>query len=82
MILHSININKGFLAKILLIFMCYVLCSCVFSAQNNSFMLPDKSGYITWKCKNGSCMTFLERKNYNQELILKYSLPPSVELFR
>ena len=79
MILHFININSIRLAIVILVSMSTLFGNNVFSAQKNRFYLPDKSGYIFWKCNREDCDIYLKIKNVNSVILLKNSLFPSVE---
>lgn len=79
MILHFINISKQNLAGIFIILISVLVSNYSFSKQNNTFFLPDKSGYISWECEAGICTLYLNKKNSNQSILLEKVPSPSIE---
>lgn len=78
MILHFININRRVSAGILFVLMSIFFSCKVFSDKKHVFNLPDKSGYIFWKCESDLCTIYLKKKVANKVILLEKISSPSV----
>lgn len=66
--------------KIIFILLLNIVASSnTFSSQKNKFLLPDKSGYVFWKCDTDFCTIYLKKKNTSPEILIEKSSSPRVE---